>query len=257
MSRKRLSLGLSACFFHEDWERPIFKGKTLQYLEASLAEWVMSEGDLAFLIPALAKGASVSIKDQVDALDGLILQGGSDVSPKSYGEAPLKREWSGDYVRDQYEIALLKEFLAQSKPVLGICRGAQVLNVAFGGSLYQDIPSQLAKAGVHRNWDLYDRHFHKIKFEPGSQLAKLFPGAKAPMVNSIHHQAVKQLGKGLVVEAVSEGDGVIEALRAKSGPYAYAVQWHPEFHDAKLAPGLDCRPLLKDFLDAARRKKEG
>jgi len=129
----RLRIGFSACFYHPDPSRPIFKGKTLLYVEESLVHWVMREGAFCFMIPTTIQGGEVSIPVLVSELDSLILQGGSDVSPRSYGESPLKPEWSGDFVRDQYEIALTREFLAQKKPVLGICRGAQLMNVAFGG----------------------------------------------------------------------------------------------------------------------------
>src|SRR5260221_11341194 len=124
-------IGISACFFHPDPLRPIFKGKTLLYLEQSLSHWIMSEGAQPWLIPTPAPGSQVSLGGLIEGLDGLVLQGGSDVSPQSYGETPLKPEWSGDFVRDQYEIALVKEFRLQAKPVLGICLAAQLLNVAF------------------------------------------------------------------------------------------------------------------------------
>src|SRR5580658_4457020 len=111
-------IGLSACFFHADPKRPIFKGKTLLYMEQSLARWVMTEGALVYMIPSPAPDSPVTMADLATPLDGLVLQGGSDVSPKSYGEKAIKPEWEGDYVRDQYEIALVHEFRAQGKPVL-------------------------------------------------------------------------------------------------------------------------------------------
>lgn len=250
-----LKIGLSACFFHADPLRPIFKGKTLLYLEMSLSHWVMSEGVLVYMIPAPDPRGPISLKDLVEPLDGLVLQGGSDVSPQSYGQAPLRPEWGGDQVRDLYEIALLKEFGAQDKPVLGICRGAQLVNVAFGGTLYQDIPSQLPQAKKHRDWEVYDQCFHKLEFESKSRLELLYPGKVSARVNSIHHQALKDLGQGLVVEARSADDALIEAVRSASGPYVYAVQWHPEFQDAADASLLDCKPILQDFLSHARKTK--
>ena len=136
---------ISACFFHADAKRPIFTGKTLQYVEQSIAHWVQSAGALALMIPSPdgpTKRTDVTLHDYAAALDGLVLQGGSDVWPGSYGEEPLKPEWSGDRVRDEYEIALLRAFIDAGKPVFGVCRGLQVINVAFGGTLYQDITAQ-------------------------------------------------------------------------------------------------------------------
>jgi putative glutamine amidotransferase len=239
-------IGISSCFFHADPQRPIFKGKTLLYLEQSIAQWVMSEGVLAYLIPAPALGSPVQLPDLAREMDGLVLQGGSDVSPQSYGEQPLRPEWSGDFVRDQYEIALVNAFRAQAKPVLGICRGAQLLNVAFGGTLYQDIPTQVKGAQKHRDWDVYDQNFHSLSLEGG--LRALNADKAVARVNSVHHQAIKDLGQGLKPEAHSVEDGLIEAVRAEAGPYLVAVQWHPEFQDPQDPSLFDGKLLLRDFL---------
>lgn len=201
-------------------------------------------------------GGTVSLKELVQEMDGLVLHGGSDVAPKSYGEEPLKPEWAGDYVRDQYEIALLKEFMAQGKPTLGICRGAQLVNVAFGGTLYQDIATQRPDAVDHRNWEIYDQNFHDVKFAEGSGLSRLYPGISTAKINTVHHQAVKDLGKGLVAEATSVPDGIIEAIRFKGPDWVCAVQWHPEFHDATDKSLLDGKPLLADFLKQAQQRRK-
>jgi len=242
-------IGISACFFHADPQRPIFKGKTLLYLERSIAQWVMDAGALAYLIPAPAHGSPVTLDDLVAPLDGLVLQGGSDVAPESYGETPLKPEWSGDAVRDRYEMALVTEFRAQGKPVLGICRGVQLVNVALGGTLYQDIPTQLPGSSQHRDWEVYDQHFHGLSLEGG--LRHLNAGRADTRVNSVHHQGLKELGNDLAVEARSSEDGLVEAVRAVSGPWLAAVQWHPEFQDPADPSLFDGRLLLKEFLDHA------
>src|SRR4051794_36792949 len=119
-----LKIGFSSCFFHADPQRPVFKGKTLVYLEQSIAHWVMRVQAVAFMIPPIGHDSAVRLDDLVREMDGLVLQGGSDVSPRSYGETPLKPEWSGDAIRDAYEVALTRTFMSQGKPVLGICRGA-------------------------------------------------------------------------------------------------------------------------------------
>ncbi|HXA47534.1 MAG TPA: gamma-glutamyl-gamma-aminobutyrate hydrolase family protein, partial [Burkholderiaceae bacterium] len=138
MSEQPLRIGLSARLMHTPPKELGFHGKTLQYLEQSLAHWIMNHGALAFMIPTLGQDAKVlrgaiSVRDYVSALDGLVLQGGADVSPESYGEQPVRPEWSGDRMRDLFEIELVWEFVIQHKPVLGICRGAQLINVACGG----------------------------------------------------------------------------------------------------------------------------
>jgi putative glutamine amidotransferase len=251
--KQPLKVGVSACFFHADPRRAVFKGKTLQYLEQSMANWILLHGALAYLIPAPPERSPIGLTELVEPLDGLVLQGGSDVAPESYQEKPLKPEWSGDRVRDLYEMALVHEFMAQGKPILGICRGAQLLNVALGGTLYQDIEQQKKGALTHRDWNVYDQNFHGVRIEGG--LSKLYSGQTVGRVNSVHHQAIKDVGKNLRVEAVCENDGVIEAVRFDGPSYALAVQWHPEFQDPGDSSLLSGDPVLEEFLQAARERK--
>ena len=132
-----------------------------------------------------------------------MLQGGADIAPKATARRNHP-EWAGDRVRDVYEMELLHEFVEAGKPVLGICRGAQMINVAFGGTLYQDINSLVPDTFAHRNAETYDKNYHGITIEPDSGLARLYPGKSGGKVNSIHHQSVKTLGRDLVIEAWSE-----------------------------------------------------
>jgi putative glutamine amidotransferase len=250
-----LRIGLSARLLHAPPREMGFPGKVLQYLEQSVAHWIFAHGALAYMIPTMSVDAElrrseISVHDVVEALDGLVLQGGADVAPQSYGEEPLRPQWAGDRVRDLYEIELLWEFIIQGKPVLGICRGAQLINVACGGTLYQDLPTLLPGAIAHRDDVLYDRHHHGIELAPGSGLAKLYPGCAQARVNSIHHQAVRKLGSDLAVEARAVGDEVVEAIRWQGGGYMLGTQWHPEFHGD--AEGLlDSGAILAEFLSAA------
>jgi putative glutamine amidotransferase len=190
------------------------------------------------------------VADYAQWLDGLVLHGGADVWPGSYGEQPLRPEWNGDRVRDAYEIALVQAFEAAGKPVFGICRGLQLINVAHGGTLYQDIATQKPGARTHRDAEAYDLNFHEVDIVPGTRLAQLLRETRHK-INSVHHQGIKDLAPGFAVEATSPDDGIIEAIRHTGGPWVSAVQWHPEFHFPRLGV-VDDTPLLRDFLEAAR-----
>jgi gamma-glutamyl-gamma-aminobutyrate hydrolase PuuD len=253
-----LKIGVSPRLFHPRPEAKGLQSKTLQYLEQSVAHWVMSRDVLVFMVPTVDKDgllhrSNVRLADYARALDGLVLQGGADVSPLTYGEEPIDSAWAGDRLRDVYEIELVHEFIEAKKPVLGICRGAQLINVALGGTLYQDIGKLIPQAQAHVT-DAYEKYLHEIRFEPGSGLARLFKGVQRPCVTSIHHQSIKDLGRGLRVEAWSEPDGVVEAIRGTGEGYVFAVQWHPEFHHPARTDLLDCAPILEEFLEAARKE---
>lgn len=250
----RLKIGISACFFHPDPLRLAYASKTLQYVEQSTAHWLMAAGALPVMVPSpageLAPG-EVHFDDYAQWLDALVLHGGADVWPGSYGEKPLAPHWSGDRIRDQYEQALIKAFVAAGKPVFGVCRGLQLINVTFGGTLYQDIGTQRPEALAHRNAENFDCNFHQLAVVPQTRLAELLAGATSHKINSIHHQGIKDLAPGFVVEARCPDDGMIEAIRYTGATYVAAVQWHPEFHRPDLGT-LDDTPLLHDFLAAAR-----
>jgi putative glutamine amidotransferase len=186
--------------------------------------------------------------ESLDALDGLLLTGGSDINPKQYG-----RENTGstevDDTRDELEIRLLREALAADVPMLAICRGLQMMNVVCGGTLVQHLGTtevhrqkpQGAEPGMHPP-------AHRVWVGPDTRLAGIV-GAGGLDVNSRHHQAVESLGEGLVVSAISE-DGVIEALEKPGAAFAIAVQWHPE--DRIFASPAD-RKLFEAFAAAANR----
>lgn len=244
-------LGVSVNFMPADPARPIFKGKALEFVERRMVASLWRNGGLPLLLPDTEDPAAAHAL--IELVDGLVLTGGADVSPSSYGESPLRPEWSGDAPRDAYEIALVRAAIALGKPVLGICRGAQLINVAFGGTLYQDIRTQLPEAGVHVT-EAYEKHRHAMRIEPGSKLAALYPGLERSEVNSIHHQSIKTLGRHLAVEAWSEPDEVIEAVRGTGKSYILAVQWHPEFHPPGDRTLLDSTPILEEFLRAARQE---
>ncbi|WP_354003712.1 gamma-glutamyl-gamma-aminobutyrate hydrolase family protein [Ramlibacter aurantiacus] len=256
MTSPRLKIGISACLFHPDPQRTAAPSKTLNWIEQSTAHWLMRGGALPVMIPPppdatpLADDTPVGTHDYASWLDGLVLHGGADVWPGHYGEEPLQPQWNGDRLRDLYEMALLRAFVDAGKPVFGICRGLQLLNVSYGGSLFQDLSLQHEGARVHREAQSYDLHLHEVEVLPGTRLARLL-GPGRHRINSIHHQGIRRLAPGFEAEAISPEDGLIEAIRHTGSAWLGAVQWHPEFHRRDL-PVMDDTPLLQDFLEAAR-----
>lgn len=256
---RRLKIGLSACFSHADPSRPFFSGKTLQYVEQSIAHWLMSSGAMVVMVPCptgSTQRGDVTYGHYAQWLDGLVLHGGADVWPGSYGEVPLQEKWLGDRLRDEYDKALLAAFEAVGKPVFGVCRGLQLLNVAFGGTLYQDIQTQVPESFLHRDAVIYELNFHSVSIVQGSRLAALYPGVERVRVNSIHHQGIKDLSPEFEAEAYSVTDGIVEAIRRKdpSKSYIAALQWHPEFHKPG-ADTIDDGAVLEDFLSAVAAAK--
>src|SRR6218665_1045622 len=158
-SDKPLLIGISARILYDPPEGFEIKKKTVQYLEDSLAHLVTKRGGLIFMIPSLEMHSKLEKKDldvhqYADVLDGLVLQGGVDISPTTYGEEPIEmmKTQKTDPIRDRYELKLLKAFVQKKKPVLGICRGFQLMNVFKGGTLFQDLPSQ-RENGLHHRAD--------------------------------------------------------------------------------------------------------
>ena len=223
---------------YPDPKRADFRGKTLTYLERDLSRYISRPGVFPLLIPDLVPEELVGF---LDNLDGLVLAGGADVAPETYDEKPIGK-WKGDAYRDQYELSILDYMLERGKPVFGICRGMQLMNVYFGGSLYQDIDTQMRESsGKHRNEPLYDQHNHEIELVEGTMLARLHEDDPNRRINTLHHQAIKELGEDLTVWARSPEDGMIEAFgwdEAAEGK-VFGVQWHPEFFIHSKKPLLD------------------
>ena len=170
--------------------------------------------------------------DQIlSRVDGLMLTGGGDVDPKLYGEKPHGTFQEAETGRDEFEIALARTAIAKGLPLLAICRGMQVLNVAMGGTLIQDIPSQITGALQHSMPQPRAGSAHEVWVSKESKLSTLLKDhmedGETCHVNSRHHQSVKDVAKGFEVTATSP-DGVIEAMEKPEAPYCIAVQWHPE-----------------------------
>ena len=228
MSRiHRPRLGLSANFMYADPERALFRGKTLQYFEERMALSMWRGGGLPIPLPDLRHEGAIEMF--ADELDGLVLAGGADVCPRTYGEEPMSDAWEGDRLRDHYEIDLVNACLQRGLPVLGLCRGIQLLNVALGGTLWQDIATQVPDTLVHRDWHRYDELGHGIRIEPESWVGRVYRGATELFVNSIHHQGLKQVAAGLC-ETAWAPDGIVEAVeQIEDGRFVVGVQWHPEW----------------------------
>ena len=186
-----------------------------------------------------------------------MLQGGNDIAPESYGESPLAPEFGGDRIRDRYEIELLDAFIEAGKPVLGICRGCQLINVAFGGTIYQDIPTQRPDALPHLDASQYDHQFHDVELVPGSHLSGLYPGVRTASINSIHHQAIKDLAPELEVQARAvhgrhrRGGALARVRLCVRDAMASGVLAQHEWHDTQ----LDGHHILRDFLTAVRQRR--
>ena len=255
-ARARPLIGVSPRILREVPPSLGFRGKTLQYLEQSVAHWVMEAGALAVMVPTIETGGmlrrqDVSARDVAAALDGLVLQGGADIDPALYGEPRRATRGPIDPARDRFERDLILAFAAAGKPVLGICRGMQLINVAFGGDLYQDLVGDGATAFEHVDDGAYDRHLHVARIEPGGLLSSIYPGTVAVTINSIHHQAVRRVAEGFAVEARAEDD-VVEAIVSRRHAFIVGTQWHPEFHAPDDPAGLlPTAPLLHALVEAA------
>ncbi|HEV3140960.1 MAG TPA: gamma-glutamyl-gamma-aminobutyrate hydrolase family protein [Vicinamibacterales bacterium] len=200
--------------------------------------------------------ASMKVGAALDGVDGLLLTGGDDVEPTRYGEARHASTVDAESGRDDFEIGLVKEARARRLPIFAICRGVQVLNVACGGTLVQDIPSQVHGAldhslavPSHESYALA----HEVWVEKESLLSRLLSdrlnGTDSCDVNSRHHQAVKAVAEGFKVTATAP-DGVIEAIEDPSTAFCLGVQWHPE----NFWRTGEFRPLFEGFLEAASAK---
>lgn len=166
------------------------------------------------------------LKKQVEKLDGLILAGGDDIDPNLFGEGPHQNLGTIEPGRDAYEMALIKHALAMDKPILAICRGTQILNITEGGTMYQDIYSQMGDVYQHTQKAPTEYMSHYVTIDETSKLYEIM-GDSRIRVNSFHHQANKAVGDGYMISARSD-DGVIEAFESTKHDFVIGVQWHPE-----------------------------
>lgn len=208
---------------------------------------IIEAGGLPVMLPLTDNAAALD--QALSVCDGLLITGGQDVSPAVYGENdPAAVALVGETcpARDAMEAALLPRAIERDLPVLGICRGIQVINALLGGTLWQDLPAQRPSEVEHHGKPPYDAPVHSVKVLPATPLAAAI-GAGEHTVNSYHHQAVRELAPGLQAMAVSP-DGLVEALWRPKSRFMWAVQWHPEFaHCVDEA----ARRVFSAFVDAA------
>ncbi|MEP7041451.1 MAG: gamma-glutamyl-gamma-aminobutyrate hydrolase family protein [Dokdonella sp.] len=215
--------------------------KQQTFFERSLQERLTAAGGLVIgtCLPAEADVATRLASAYARQCSGLILQGGTDIG----GASSANTSSTHDTSRDFFEIALVRAFLQLDKPILGICRGMQLINVAFGGSL---VAMSDAQASRHSDPSIYTAHAHPIELTEAGYLAILY-GCRRGRVNTAHRQAVQRIGQSLCIEAVCADDSSVEALRSRVHRHVLGVQWHPEF-DIAIPDRLDGDRLLRDFV---------
>ena len=220
---------IGVCASHDIGNRQFFVREN--YMES-----LIRAGGIPVLLP-MNTDAEVC-RQMMERMDALFLAGGGDVDPAYYHMEKIPECGEIDPLRDAFEFLVLKEALDRNPPVFGVCRGIQVMNVFFGGTLIQDIPTQAGGLEVHQQGDHYDLPIHSIDLCPDGLLAKIIPEKKIA-VNSSHHQSILKVADALSVDAFSE-EGIIEAVHLKNSEKVYGVQFHPEHftYKSKIAQSL-------------------
>lgn len=214
----------------------------------SYVQVIERAGGLPIIIPYV--NDKENVKKYVELCDGILFSGGADVCPAHYGEEARDVCGATEPQRDETELAFFDAVYGTKKPILGVCRGSQFLNVALGGTLYQDLDTDAPSSVVHRQKEKMFDCYHSVKIIEGSFLSKLL-NKDTICVNSFHHQAIKKLGDGLVPAALAE-DGIIEAISLDGEQYLRAYQWHPERIDDE---SEDSKKIFEDFIKACKKTK--
>ena len=243
--RMRPTVGITSWHHQDEEER-------WEFVQETYTQAVREAGGLPVILPIAGKHPDL-VPDYLQNLDGLLLTGGADIHPSFYGEVVLERCGPIDEDRDLFEVEMVRGARERNLPLLGICRGLQVINVALGGTLYQDLTY---RPGTTVDHDApKEKRFeaiHPIRVHPGSRLAAILSPGEHPVTSS-HHQIIRDLAPGLAVNAVAE-DGVIEGIEDPQAPFLLAVQWHPE----RMAPRMpQQRALFETFIEATRHRSRG
>lgn len=219
----------------------------IHYIEA-----IEKAGGIPISLPVLKNFNKESIRRQVEVIDGLLIQGGLDVDPSLYHEDKKPLIGDTNLLTDNFIIEAIKQAKERKIPILGICRGFQILNVAFGGTLHQDLSYAGLDTDFHRqSIDTMDTDYkHTINVEENSLLSKMFPNNKTLYVNSFHHQAINKLAEGFVVDAKAE-DGIIESFHLESDEqWIFGVQFHPEQY---MRRNNDFLPIFSELINQAKK----
>lgn len=210
---------------------------------------IREAGGIPFVIPVTTD--TEQINDILDNIDGIIMSGGEDYDPQLYGEQPIRQLGEVVPERDKFDLLLIRGAVGRGLPLLGICRGEQGLNIALGGTLYQDIPSQLPNSVKHGQSAPASYGTHAISVEKGSVMGNLL-GVDSISVNSFHHQSVKKPAPGLIVSATAP-DGVVEAIEKPGDPRIVGTQFHPE--GAVYAGDMRFLPIFTNLVEQAAKYK--
>jgi putative glutamine amidotransferase len=209
---------------------------------------VENAGGVALILPAI--NSNDSLTRLLDLVDGVLISGGDfDIHPRYYGEKPIAGLGVIKHERTRFELGLTAAALKRDLPVLGLCGGEQAINVVLGGTLYQDIPTQLPQAENHQQSHKKEIGGHRILIRPGTRLGKIMR-RRSVEVNTTHHQAVKQPGRGLIVNATAQ-DGLIEGIESENHSFVIGLQWHPE----ALARQAHQRRIFSAFIAASAKRR--
>jgi putative glutamine amidotransferase len=208
-------------------------------------------GGVTLILPSMSSLGAVN--RLLDVLDGLLISGGDfDIHPSFYGEKPLPGLGVIKPERTQFELEVAAAALKRDLPVLGLCGGAQAINVVLGGTLYQDIATQVPRAGNHQQAEKKASGGHRIFLHRDTRLREII-GRGSVEVNTTHHQAVKRTGKGLIINATAE-DGLIEGIESEQHSFVLGVQWHPEVLAVRYGHQ---RRIIESFIQACRGQRNG